>query len=145
MCATVPTVKRWSPPPTSNPRSMSTTPKRPSPRRHVSASWRYRSSKRWSGRAAWGNSTVPRGNIGIGLAIRRVHSAPASSQAHPNDRCRSVRARPQARGRGGRLLAALAGQELREHVELAGGFRELPEPTEESGEVTALAQRDARH
>ncbi len=40
MWATVPTPKRWSPPPTSDPRAMSTTPNSPSPARQSSISFR---------------------------------------------------------------------------------------------------------
>src|SRR4051794_25521434 len=118
---------------------MSTTPNRPSARRQVSASARYRSSKMWRGSVACGNSTVPSGNIGSGFAITptyRLASAP---------RARSVRAGPEPRSRGRRLLGAFAGKEARQHVELARRLGEVSEPAEQSREVAALTQRDARY
>src|SRR5258705_13962966 len=89
-----------------------------------------------SGSAACGNSTVPSGNIGNGLAISSTYRVTSAFGE------RSVRARPEAGGGGGRLLAAVTGQQSGQHVELARGFREVPEPTEQPREVAALAQRD---
>src|SRR5687768_14470873 len=64
MRATVPVSKRASPPPTSWPRSMSTTPNSRSPARQRSVSVRYRGSNTWSGSTANGKRTLPKGNIG---------------------------------------------------------------------------------
>src|SRR6478609_7903012 len=112
---------------------MSTTPKRPSPRRHVSTNARYRSSKMCNGSTACGKRTVPSGNIGSGLAITPSYRV-----------CRSIRTRSEARrGRTG-LLATLARQQAREHIELARGLRELPQPPQQPGEVATLTQGDAR-
>ena len=55
---------RSSPPPTSEPRSIRTMPKRGSPARQSAISARYRGSKTCSGIGAWGKSTAERGNIG---------------------------------------------------------------------------------
>jgi len=64
MRAIVPTSLRTSPPPTSLPRSISTTPNSRSPSRQSRSNWRYRSSNTWSGRIIDGTSTDPSGNIG---------------------------------------------------------------------------------
>src|SRR4051794_35688084 len=66
--ATVPTWKRASPPPTSLPRSMSTTPNRASWSRQCTTIARYRGSNTRSGKTPCGNSTVPNGNIGNSVA-----------------------------------------------------------------------------
>src|SRR3954451_13944434 len=84
-----------------------------------------------NGSTACGKSTVPSGNIGSGLAIAPTYRLR-----------RSVRARSEPRRRSARLLTALAREETGQHVELACRLRELPEPAEEPGEITALAQRD---
>src|SRR5438270_7546091 len=84
-----------------------------------------------NGKTAWGNSTVPSGNIGSGLAITPTYRERGSG-----------RARSELCGGGGRLLAALARERSREDVELARRLRELAEPPQQTGEVATLAEGD---
>ena len=129
--ATVPTSNRTSPPPTSEPRSMSTTPNRPSPARQSSTSARYRGSNTWSGRSWNGTSALPSGNIGS--SQRR---APSRRVAHQFDRDRYASARRPSASRGVRVGGV--GQQRVEHrgrlVERAdrrehlGGLGRAPRP-----------------
>ena len=100
MRATVPIDVRTSPPPTSLPRSMSTTPNSgTSAARQSSTSWRYRGSKTLSGSSSPGSTTLPRGNIGTRIGPFSIRDRARRQSARMGTTPGPRRTRPRSAGR----------------------------------------------
>jgi hypothetical protein len=114
MRASVPITTRWSPPPTSEPREMRTTPNVPSKLRQSLIIWRYRGSKTWSGSVAPGKRTVPSGNIArrrgasdaLGFTKCLYQNVQPASERHAGRR----RGRRGPRSKASALLVAVGQQ-----------------------------------
>ena len=111
------------------PRSMRTTPNSRSPSRHRRVITRYRGSNTRSGKTAYGNNTVPSGNIGIG---RGAISVPPC--------VKHARLRPQRRGERFRSRAATSSYAALDRL----GCRAACESTEQLDLLLDRQTRNAR-
>ena len=95
MTPRVPSALRSSPPPTSEPRSMSTMPKRASPARQSRSELPItRARRRAAGMVAWGNRTAERGNIA------EAASRASSTMARPHRGTHDAAAAPDGADEG---------------------------------------------